>query len=513
MNEPLLSMSAIEKRFASVLALAAVDFDVRAGEVHALMGENGAGKSTLIKVLTGVFRPDGGSMRLAGRPWSPSSPADAQRRGVSPVYQEVNLIPTLSVAENILLGRLPRGPFGIRWRAARRRAAELLATLELRLDVAEPLAAFPIAIQQMVAIARAIDRDARLLILDEPTSSLDRRETDVLFRTIEALKSRGLAIIFITHFIDQMYRIADRVTVLRNGRRVGTFEAASLPRVELVAHMLGRPLESATTAADRSPAAAAARPALLAARGLARRGAIAAFNLDIHPGEVIGLAGLLGAGRSELARLLAGADRPDAGEISLRPPPPAQPGVPLRLRRLTPRRAIGLGIALTPEDRRADGIFPDLSVRQNIVIAVQRSLSRLGLVSRAAQQRIAADFVQRLNIVAADLDQPLRNLSGGNQQKVILARWLACRPRLLILDEPTRGIDVGAKAEIERLVAELAGSGLAVLFISAELDEVLRASDRILVLRDRRVVGELPASAASEARLMSAIAGDAGTAQ
>ncbi len=503
MHAPLFSAVAIGKRYAGVAALDRVDFEVRAGEVHALMGQNGAGKSTLIKIITGVTPPDAGMMQLDGRAWRPASPADAQRRGISTVFQEINLVPTLSVAENVLLGRLPRGVLGIRWGVVRRRAAAVLAALDLRIDVAEPLAAFPIAIQQMVAIARAIDGSARLLILDEPTSSLDRAETETLFRTIARLRQQGLGLVFITHFIDQVYRIADRVTILRNGRRVGVYDTAALSRGALVAHMLGRsPSAAATT---RGPRAASARP-LMEARGIGRGGALAPLDIDIHGGEVVGLAGLLGSGRTELVRLLAGADRAAGGAFRVRCIGSEDRYVTLR--RLTPRRALALGIALTPEDRRTEGLFESMSVRENIILAVQRTLSPLGCVSRRRQSRIAAELVQRLNIKLADLEQPVRTLSGGNQQKVVLARWLACDPRLLLLDEPTRGIDIGAKAEIEALIGALAESGMAVVFVSAELDEVARVSDRAIVLRDRRQVGQAAGSELTAERLMRIIAGD-----
>ena len=494
-------MCSISKRFPGVHALDNVDFDVRAGEVHAIMGQNGAGKSTLIKVLTGVHPRDGGTIEFEGRAFHAGSPAEAQKKGVSAVYQEVNLVPTLSVAENLFLGRLPRRWYGVDWNGFRFRAEELLERFDLDIDVREPLGAYPVAIQQMVAIARAVDIDARLIILDEPTSSLDAHETDVLFETMLRLKQRGLGIIFVTHFIDQVYRVSDCITVLRNGRRVGTFDSAELPRVELVAHMLGKPIEDVSSgAAGRAAAAAAETPTqtLLSARRLGRRGAIEPLDLDIFGGEVVGLAGLLGSGRTETARLLFGADSADCGTIEMG-------GKPARLG--TPRASIAVGIALCPEDRKSDGVFPEMSVRANIALAAQRTLSRLGIVSRRAQDRIADQFVRKLDIATPDLDRPVKFLSGGNQQKVILARWLACNPLLLILDEPTRGIDVGAKVEVERLVEQLAKTGMAIIFISSELEEVVRRSHRVLVLRDRKVVGELTGEQISEQRIMHTIAG------
>jgi simple sugar transport system ATP-binding protein len=499
----LLSMHAIDKRFPGVHALDRVDFDVRTGEVHGLMGQNGAGKSTLIKVLTGVHPRDGGTITFEGRPFRAASPADAQRKGISTVYQEINLVPSLSVAENLFLGREERRWWGINWRQQRRRAKALLGGFGLDIDVEETLGSYPVAIQQMVAIARAVDTRCRLLILDEPTSSLDARETELLFDLIRRLKGRGLGIVFVTHFLDQVFQISDRITVLRNGLRVGTFEAAKLPKLELVGHMLGRtPQEAAALEAERAAAEApgAEREPLLSARAVGRRNAIEPFDLQVRPGQVLGLAGLLGSGRTEAARLLFGADRADTGSISVA-------GKRVRLR--TPRHAIAHGLALCPEDRKTDGVFDDLSVRENIALVVQRTLSSLGLVSRAAHARIAERFVRQLDIATPDLERPVKYLSGGNQQKVILARWLAGNPALLILDEPTRGIDVGAKAEIEKLIEQLARRGMAIVFISTELEEVVRRSQRVAVLRDRRKVAELTGDDINEARIMTIIAGDA----
>jgi len=499
-SDPILVMRSIDKRFPGVHALDGVDFEVRPGEVHALMGQNGAGKSTLIKVLTGAYPRDGGTITFEGRDFRASSPADAQAKGLSTIYQEVNLVPTLSVAENLFLGRLPRRWFGVDWRTMHRRAREVLATFDLDIDVERTLSTYPTAIQQMVSIARAIDTDARLLIMDEPTSSLDKHETEVLFGIMARLKAKGISLIFVTHFLEQVFRVSDRITVLRNGRLVGTFETRDLSRLDLVSHMLGRrPEEAEASQAARAAAPAGAeRAPVLSVRGLTRKKAIEPFDLRIARGEVLGLAGLLGSGRTEAARLLFGADKADGGQIEVS-------GKPQRLH--APRQAIALGLGFCPEDRKTEGIFPEMSVRSNIALVVQRSLSRLGLLSRRAHTRIAAEFVRKLGIVTADLDVPVKTLSGGNQQKVILARWLARRPMLLMLDEPTRGIDVGAKVEIERLVESLAQEGVAVLFISAELEEVVRRSRRILVLRDRRFVGELEGREVNVETVMNTIAG------
>ena len=493
-------MRGIDKRFPGVHALDHVDFDVRPGEVHALMGQNGAGKSTLIKVLTGVYHRDAGSVRFERRPIEPGSPADAQRDGIHTVYQEVNLVPTQSVAENLFLGRFPHRWFGVDWKTVRRRARERLAQFDVDVDVDEPLGGYSAAIQQMVAIARAVDADARLLIFDEPTSSLDRHEVDVLFATIARLRQRGIGIVFVTHFLDEVYRVSDRITVLRNGRRVGTFDTDGLPRIELVARMLGRSSDEVAaleTQRTVAPPEDRGRDVVLAAHRLGRRGAVEPFDLRVGRGEVLGLAGLLGSGRTEAARLLFGADRADSGHVEVRG---------RRLTHHSPHRSVAAGVALCPEDRQASGIIPDMSVRANIALVVQRTLSRCGIVSRRAQDRIAHEFVQKLGIDTPDVHRPVRNLSGGNQQKVILARWLACNPVALILDEPTRGIDVGAKTEVENLVERLAREGVAVVFISSELEEVLRRSHRVLVLRDRKVVGELTGDEITMPHVMNAIA-------
>jgi monosaccharide-transporting ATPase len=465
-----------------------VDLDVRAGEVHALMGQNGAGKSTLIKILTGVYPRDSGTITFEGRDFRPTSPGDAQRQGMSTIYQELNLIPTLTVAENLFLGRAPRRWFGIDWRAMRRNAEEILATFDVRVDVDQPLGTLSAAVQQLVAIARAVQTEARLIIMDEPTSSLDSHETEVLLGIIGRLKARGLGIIFVTHFLDQVYQVSDRITVLRNGALVGTYEASKLTRLELVSQMLGKVPEEMEPALHPHPESQG--PAVVTAQGLTRRG-MEPFDLTVHQGEVVGFAGLLGSGRTEAARMIFGADHPSAGTVNGTLP-------------RSPRQAIGQGMAFLPEERKVDGIIPDLSVRENIALVVQRKLGFT--ISRAQQEKIAQEFVTKLGIKTPSVEQPVRLLSGGNQQKVILARWLAYEPRFLILDEPTRGIDVGAKGEIERLIHQLSQKGLSVLFISAALEEVLRLSHRIAVFRDRKKVGELSRTTLPE--VMKMIAGE-----
>ena len=494
---PVVEMHGISIEFPGVKALDSVDFRMFPGEVHSLMGENGAGKSTLIKALTGVYGIDSGTISLAGDAVSFTGPAQAQAAGISTVYQEVNLLPNLTVAENIMLGREPRRFGLVDWRATRRRAAELLEGLSLELDPNSLLGDHSLAVQQLVAIARAIDVQAKVLILDEPTSSLDADEVAELFRVIRSLKEQGVAILFVSHFLDQVYEICDRLTVLRNGKLVGEYLTDELLRIDLVQKMIGKELTDLDALERRAHAAVvsgtvgigageggadAAEPAFVDAAGVSRRGAIAPFDLAIAPGEVVGLAGLLGSGRTELARLLGGIDRADTGTISIE-------GRPTRLR--TPRQAISRRVAYSSENRRAEGVVDELTVRDNIVLALQADRGWFRPIPKKRQEELTQSYIQALNIRPANPDALVRNLSGGNQQKVLLARWLAIAPRLLILDEPTRGIDIGAKAEIQKLVYSLAENGMSVLFISAELEEVLRLSHRIAVLRDRQVVADL----------------------
>ncbi|MCI4065550.1 sugar ABC transporter ATP-binding protein [Micromonospora sp. R77] len=504
-SHPVLTMTGISKSFPGVRALDNVDFRLFAGEVHALMGENGAGKSTLIKVLTGVYGIDSGTVTLDGAPVSFTGPMQAAAAGVSTVYQEVNLCTNLSVAENIFIGREPRRLGAVRWGEMRRRARALLARLDLDIDVNAQLGSYSLAVQQMVAIARAIDVEARVLVLDEPTSSLDAGEVAQLFRVMRQLRDEGIAILFVTHFLDQVYGIADRITVLRNGQLVGEYATRDLPQLTLVEKMIGkelRVLERLDEAPRRDVAALAAGTPLLDARALGRRSAVAPFSLTIHEGEVVGLAGLLGSGRTEVARLLFGADRADQGDVRVR-------GTPTALR--TPVAAIDHGIGFCSENRRAEGIVPELSVRENMILALQAARGWLRPIPRRRQDELVERYVKALSIRPADPDIPVANLSGGNQQKVLLARWLITEPRLLILDEPTRGIDIGAKTEIQRLVAELSDGGTAVLFISAELEEVLRLSHRIAVMRDREMVTQLTNDDSVDAdRIMQVIAAGAG---
>jgi monosaccharide-transporting ATPase len=495
----LLEMENISVTFPGVKALANVSFTVRRGEAHALMGQNGAGKSTLIKALTGVNRMDTGRIFFEGAAISPRSPKEAQETGISTVYQEVNLIPYLSVAENIGLGRQPRRFGQIDWKELNKRAAEALNRLHLQLDVTRQLSAYSIAIQQMVAIARAVDVSARLLIMDEPTSSLDEQEVERLFTVIRRLKANGLGIIFITHFLDQVYQICDRITVLRNGELIGVYETASLPKLDLINAMVGKDLADLekTSREKAMTPQTVAKEAFLKIKNMSRRNSIAPFDLEFFKGEVVGLAGLLGAGRTELARLIFGIDRADQGRTSL---DGHEVSIP------SPRKALELNLGYCPEDRKMEGIIPNLTVRENIILALQAKRGWFKSISRKTQLEIAERYISELGITTTGAEQTVKNLSGGNQQKVILARWLAADPRLLILDEPTRGIDIGAKAEIQKLIFRLCGEGMAILFISSELEEVARCSYRVVVLRDRQKIGELTDDRVSEQAIIHTIA-------
>jgi galactofuranose transport system ATP-binding protein len=493
-------MEGIDKSFPGVHALRDVNFSLARGEIHALVGENGAGKSTLIKILTGVERPDAGTITLDGQQVAIRSPLDAQAQGISTVYQEVNLCPNLTVAENLLIGRQPMRWGRVDWKAMNRRAREVLKGLDIEIDVTRPLGSYSVAIQQMAAIGRAlVISSAKVLVLDEPTSSLTLHETAQLFRVIRKLRDEGMAIVFITHFLDQVYEVAGRVTVLRNGALVGTYRTAELPRMELIRLMLGRSLSELDEIVRHKMESSQniSGDALLEATGLGLAGSMEPFDLELHAGEVVGLAGLLGSGRTEMAQLLFGIDRPTEGSLVM-------DGRPVK--NFSPIRSIERGVALCPEDRKAEGIVADLTVRENIILAMQASRGWFRHLSSSQQAVIAERYIKLLNIATPSVDQPVKNLSGGNQQKVILARWLATEPRLLILDEPTRGIDVGTKADIQKLVLSLAEQGMSCMFISSELDEVLRTSHRIIVLRDR-VKGAEFAGEVDEKAIMEAIAG------
>lgn len=500
-DQNILVMEGIGKAFPGVQALDDVSLTLRKGEILCLVGENGAGKSTLMKILTGVDQPDSGRIMFDGREIHPRSPQHAQSLGISTVYQEVNLCTNLTVAENILLGREPHKMGRIDWTKTNALAGETLQhLLGVDIDVTKPLGSYTVAIQQMVAIARALyNASAKILILDEPTSSLDENETEQLFKVMRKLKSEGAGIIFITHFMGQVYEISDRITVLRNGKLVGTYETDSITRVGLISKMIGRSLVEfdEMTKTKLESGKRIKSDALLQAKGFGLTGSIQPFDLDLHAGEVVGLAGLLGSGRTETASILFGVEKADSGSIFVNG---------RELQEHSPLNSIKQGIALCPEDRKAAGIVDDLTVRENIILAMQANKGWFKYLSLPEQYEIAEKYIELLSIATPSADQPVKNLSGGNQQKVILARWLATNPQVLILDEPTRGIDVGTKAEIQKLVLSLAEEGKACVFISSELEEVLRTSHRIVVLRERQKVAEF-AGEVEESTIIHAIAG------
>ena len=487
----------VSKAYPGVRALDAVDFSVEAGEVHALMGENGAGKSTLIKVMTGALRADSGVIRLDGDEIKLDSPGAARAAGIGAVYQEVNLVPSMSVTKNLMLGRLPRRLGLVSWSRARDLARERLKRLGVDIDIERPLGSYSVAIQQLVAIARALDDDVRVLVLDEPTASLDAQEVQGLFDILRDLKQRGMAIVFISHFIDQVYQIADRITVLRNGRRVGVGTTMEMPSFKLVSLMIGHDL----LVAEQKPPTFHLDPnaaPILIAKGVGRRRVMEPVDINLRAGEVVGLAGLLGSGRSETAKLLFGAIRADRGEIFV-----AGDSVGAA----SPAKSLRLGMTFCPEDRKSEGILSELTIRENIVLALQSRRGWLRPLSRREQDRLADEMIEALAIATSDAEKPVGQLSGGNQQKVILARSLVAGPRVLILDEPTRGIDVGAHAEIVNLIRKLCEQGLALLVVSSELDELVAVSHRIVVLRDRKQVAEIPGSDITRAKIIETIAG------
>ncbi|CAM5742210.1 putative ABC transporter ATP-binding protein YtfR [Streptomyces afghaniensis 772] len=487
--QPVLEMTGIVKEFPGVRALSGVDFRLFPGEIHALMGENGAGKSTLIKVLTGVYSLDGGTITLDGESVRFGSPLQAQQAGISTVYQEVNLCPNLSVAENIFIGREPTRAGRIQWKRMRKEAAELVDRLGLDIDVAAPLSSYPLAVQQLVAIVRSVgtgDRDGagsgtKVLVLDEPTSSLDRDEVLELFRLMRQLRDEGVAILFVSHFLDQIYEVCDRMTVLRNGTLVGEHLVRDLDQVGLIELMIGKALDQLEELHEHQMRSDVGET-LVRAEGLGRTGGITPFDLQINKGEVLGLAGLLGSGRTELARLLFGADQPDSGKVTIG-------GKQVSMS--APNDAIAAGVAFCSENRKSEGLVPDLTVRENIILALQAARGWTRPIPASQRDELVAKYIKALDIRPADPEARVGRLSGGNQQKVLLARWLITQPKLLILDEPTRGIDIGAKTEIQKLVVSLSEDGMSVLYIAAELEEVLRLSHTIGVLRDRRLVARL----------------------
>lgn len=492
-------MEGITKRFSGVTALDAVDFTLERGEVHALVGENGAGKSTLIKVMTGAYARDGGTMTLEGRAVDFRSPEEAQAAGVTAVYQEVHLLSFRTVAENIFLGREPRRFSLLDWKRMNAEAGALLERLGLDIDPRATLGSLNIALRQMIAIARGVFLNAKVLVLDEPTSSLTEREVAILYDVIGRLKAEGVAIVYISHRFDELYAVCDRVTILRDGKLVGTRLLAGLERLDLICLMLGKQrdeLRKGTTAFEHHEQPPE-ETTLLSAENLARGRKLNDVTIEVRHGEIVGLAGLLGSGRTETARIIFGADKAESGEIYFE-------GERLKLR--SPSDAIDAGLAFISEDRKAEGIIPELSVRENLTLAALPTLTRYGIVARDRQREIVERFMKRLGIKAASADQKIRELSGGNQQKVLLARWLCLNPKFLILDEPTRGIDIGAKGEIQSLVNELARSGLGVLMISSELEELVEGSSRVIVLRDGQRVAELRGKEISQDSIIHAMA-------
>ena len=492
----LLSLSKVEKCYPGVKALDGVDFQLREGEVHALLGENGAGKSTLVKVMTGALEGDGGKMTYLGEPLKLKSTAHAQQVGISTVYQEVNLLPNLTVAQNLYLGREPK-KFGlIDWKRINRQSQAVLKRFDLDIDVTQPLSNFSVAVQQLIAIARGVDMSAKVLVLDEPTASLDADECEQLFAVMRELKAKGIGIVFITHFLDQVYAVSDRITVLRNGQLVGEFEAATLTRSALVGHMLGKELQTQAHRSEAREEKPAAEP-LLELEDVAVRGSLQPTTLTVRRGEAVGLAGLLGSGRSEVCRAVFGVDKKTGGALKFKKD---------EQNFRQPAEAIAAGLALCPEDRKTSGIVGPLSIRENIALALQARRGWWRPMSKAEQQKLADKFIAELQIATPDAEKPIEQLSGGNQQKVILARWLATNPQLLVLDEPTRGVDIGAHAEILKLIKKFCSEGMSLLVTSSELDELVAFSDRVAVMRDRRKVAEIEGADITEGNIMQAIA-------
>lgn len=493
---PAIQLKGISKRFKGMHALQNVDLELRAGEVHALLGENGAGKSTLIKVMTGVYSSDSGEVALNGTPISPRTPGQARKLGISTVYQELTLLPNLSVAHNLFLGREPRRYGCINWKLIRTRSKQLLKDFNLDIDVDAELSSYSVAIQQLVAIARAVDSSAKVLILDEPTASLDSNEVATLFDIVRTLKESGVAVLFVTHFLDQVYQLTDRITVLRNGVKVGTFVTQDLPRQDLILHMLGKELQAAEQMIHAG-VSQGNEDALLQINDVSAANGIKNINLQARRGEAIGLAGLLGSGRSEVCNVLAGLSKVTAGEIKFCGKT-FHPG--------SPSEAIAQGFALGPEDRKAEGIVDPLSVRENLILALQAQRGWWRPIRASEAKELVTRAINELKIVCSSMEKPIGELSGGNQQKVILARWLLTDPKVLILDEPTRGIDVGAHAEILRLIRKLCSEGMTLVVASSEIEELVAFSNKVVVLQDKTMLKTIEGDAITENAVLSAIA-------
>ena len=501
-------MTRIDKAFAGVIALSQTSLEVAPGEVHALIGQNGAGKSTLIKILTGVYRRDGGSIRFNGTESNISSPRSAQAAGIATIYQELNLVPLRSVTENVMMGYEPKhlGIF-INWKEAHRRTREILARFGIDIDVRAPLGSYSTAIQQLVAIARAVSLDARLVIMDEPTSSLDASEIEVLFGVVRSLRDAGVSVLYVSHFLDELFEICDRVTTMRDGRTVDCRDIAGTTKLELIAGMLGRDMkdieQAGMTEFSGGTGVAVKGEVLLRAEGVSTGPRLTDFDMTVHRGEIIGLGGLLGAGRTEAARAIFGVDRLTKGSIKVK-----GDGDGLN----SPADAIRSGFGYLTEDRKAEGIIPDMSVRENLTLALLPKLTRKGQIDRARERKLVETYIKALGIKTANMEQPIRELSGGNQQKVLLARWLAIEPDLLILDEPTRGVDVGAKREIQAIIRDSVKKGVGVVLISSEFEEIVEGADRIIVLNEGRIVTELTNPGITEDALVRALAHTEGAA-
>ena len=483
-KKPIVVMKGITIEFPGVKALDGVDLRLFPGEVHALMGENGAGKSTMIKALTGVYKIDAGSIEVDGKPQTFTGTGDAQNAGIATVYQEVNLCTNLTIGENVMLGHEERGPLGINWKKTYEKSKKFLAQMGLgHLDPKAPLSSISIAMQQLVAIARAMVIDAKVLILDEPTSSLDANEVQDLFKIMRKIRDSGVAILFVSHFLDQIYEITDRLTILRNGKFIKEVMTKDTPRDELIGMMIGKSAaELSQIGAKKERKDVSGERPVVSVRQLGLKGTINPTDLDVYPGQVVGFAGLLGSGRTELGRLLYGADKPDSGTYKLK-------GKKTSIS--DPYMALCNKIAYSTENRRDEGIIGDLTVRENILIALQATRGMFKPIPKKEADEIVDKYMKELNVRPNDPNKLIKNLSGGNQQKVLIARWLATHPDLLILDEPTRGIDIGAKAEIQQVVLDLAEQGMGVIFISSEMEEVVRLSDDIEVLKDRHKIDEL----------------------
>lgn len=496
-SPPLIELRDITKRFGDVEVLRHISLTLTAGEVHALVGENGAGKSTLVKILAGVYTPDGGSILLSGAPVSLHNPAQAQRLGFAIIHQQPSLFPDLDVAENIYMGRQPLGAFGrVDWTLMYREVNALLQRLDARFDARTAVKSLSIADQQLIEIAKALSMQTRLLVMDEPTAALSAREVEDLFSIVRQLRAQGVAILFISHRFEEIFDIADRVTVLRDGGLILTKPTSELTQAETISAMVGRELS-----ALYPKQAATIGPVVLEARGLTRAGEFRDVSFQVHQGEILGFAGLVGAGRTEVARTLFGLTQPDSGSILL-------DGQPVNFH--SPTDGMRHGIAYVPEDRYEHGLVREFPIAENVTLPIWRSISNwLGIVDQRRERAIATDYFQRLQIHATGIEQIAQSLSGGNQQKVVIAKWLATHPRLLILDEPTRGVDIGAKAEVHRLISQLASEGIAIIMISSELPEALAMSDRLLVMSEGRITGEFARNEATQERVMLAAMGQA----